>query len=374
MPRVSGRAGAWIAPSAFQGWVRQQTIGKELALPRTGSEVEIQGKRLKLSNLDKVLYPEAGFTKAQVIDYYVRIAPAMLRHLRGRPLTMKRYPEGVGGFFFYEKNCPTHRPDWVKTARIWSEGNQRWMQYCLVEDLPTLVWAANLADLELHTSLSLARNMGRPTVMVFDLDPGAPANILQCTRVSLWLRAILDNFGLEAYPKTSGSKGLQLYVPLKSRVTYGETKPFAHELAKLLEVQHPELVVSDMKKSLRVGKVFVDWSQNDQHKTTICVYSLRARERPTVSTPVTWEEVERAHREQDPGLLVFEPAQVIERYQRMGDLFGPVLTTKQRLPPVDTIRALREETEGTVGTPGRRGPLAARSAAPARTRKRKVAK
>jgi bifunctional non-homologous end joining protein LigD len=309
------------------------------------SEVEIQGKRLKLSNLDKVLYPGVGFTKAQVIDYYARIAPAMLRHLRGRPLTMKRYPEGVRGFFFYEKNCPTHRPDWVKTAPIWSESNQRWLQYCLVEDLATLVWAANLADLELHTSLSLAKNIERPTMMVFDLDPGAPADILQCTRVALWLRAILDNFGLEAYAKTSGSKGLQVYVPLNSRTTYGQTKPFAHELAKLLVVQHPDLVVSDMKKTLRVGKVLVDWSQNDQHKTTVCVYSLRARERPTVSTPVTWEELERAHRKQDLGLLVFEPGQVIERYQIMGDLFGPVLTVKQRLPPLEAIVALREEAE-----------------------------
>lgn len=342
-------------------------------MPRTVAEVEIQGKRLKLSNLDKVLYPAVGFAKAQVIDYYVRIAPAMLRHLRGRPLTMKRYPEGVSGFFFYEKNCPTHRPAWVKTAPIWSEGNRRWMQYCVVEDLPTLVWAANLADLELHTSLSLARNIERPTVMVFDLDPGAPANILQCTRVGLWLRAILDNFGLEAYAKTSGSKGLQLYVPLNNRVTYAETKPFAHELAQLLEAQHPELVVSDMKKALRVGKVFVDWSQNDQHKTTICAYSLRARERPTVSTPVTWDEVERAHREEDPGRLVFEAGQVIERYQRMGDLFGPVLTTKQRLPPVDAIRELRQEAKGTVGVPGRRYPIPVRSAVLGRARKRRIA-
>jgi bifunctional non-homologous end joining protein LigD len=303
-------------------------------MARQVSNVEIEGKQLGLSNLNKVLYPEVGFTKAQVIDYYVRVAPVLLPHLRGRPLTMKRYPEGVGGMHFYEKNCPTHRPSWVKTAPIWSEGNNRWMDYCLVQDLPTLVWAANLADLELHTSLSLAKEILRPTMLVFDLDPGAPANMVQCCQVGLWLRELFHNMDLESFAKTSGSKGLQVYVPLNTPTTYEETKPFAHALARLLESEHPE-VVSDMKKALRVGKVFVDWSQNDDHKTTICVYSLRAKERPTVSTPVTWEEVENCLSERDPSLLVFDSGQVLARVEKLGDLFEPVLELKQKLPKLE---------------------------------------
>src|SRR5579883_2446704 len=241
-----------------------------------GTVVEVEGRRLKLSNLEKILYPEAGFTKGHVIDYYVRIAPLLLPHLHGRPVTMKRYPNGVNGMFFYEKNCPSHRPEWVKTAKVWSEGNHRWMYYCLFEDLPSLVWAANLADLELHTSLSLGEHILQPSFLVFDLDPGAPANIVQCCQVGLWIRDIFAKLKLQSFAKTSGSKGLQVYVPLNTTVTYDDTKPFAHETARLLERQHPELVVSDMKKSLRAGKVLVDWSQNDDHKTTVCVYSLRA--------------------------------------------------------------------------------------------------
>src|SRR5437763_1552061 len=228
-------------------------------MARQTSQVEIQGKQLSLSNLQKVMYPAAGFTKGQVIDYYVRVAPVLLPHLRGRPLTMKRYPEGVTGMHFYEKNCPTHRPEWVTTAPIWSEGNQRWMQYCMVQDLPTLVWAANLADLELHTSLSLAKSRERPTMLVFDLDPGAPANIVECCRVGLWVRSVFAELGLKAFAKTSGSKGLQVYIPLNTAVTYEQTKPFARAVAQQLERQRPDFVVSDMKKALRVGKVFVDW-------------------------------------------------------------------------------------------------------------------
>lgn len=311
-----------------------------MAGKRTESVVNIQGKRLKLSNLEKVLYPVAGFTKAQIIDYYVRIAPVLLPHLRGRPLTMKRYPEGVGGMHFYEKNCPTHRPEWVKTAPIWSEGNNRWMDYCLIQDLPTLVWAANLADIELHTSLSLARESLRPTVIVFDLDPGPPADIVLCCQVGLWVRDTLRQLGLESLAKTSGSKGLQLYVPLNSAISYDRTKPFAHELAKYLERRHPDVVVSDMKKSLRTGKVLVDWSQNDPHKTTVCVYSLRAKDRPTVSTPVTWKEVEQCLKKSDPELLVFDPEQALARAEKLGDLFEPVLKKKQKLPPADALRKI----------------------------------
>ena len=286
------------------------------------SVIEIEGKQLKLSNLNKVLYPAAGFTKGQVIDYYVRVAPALLPHLRERPLTLKRYPEGVDGEFFYEKSCPRHRPEWVTTAPIWSEGRNDYIHFCLAQDIPTLVWAANLADLELHTSLSLAKKIEQPTMMVFDLDPGEPANIVQCCQVGFWLKEIFEKFGLNCYPKTSGSKGLQIYVPLNTPVTYDETKPFAHALARLLESEHSDLVVSDMKKVLRVGKVLVDWSQNDQHKTTVNVYSLRAKQRPTVSTPVSWDEVKRCLSKKNTNLLVFESHQVLERIEKMSPIFS----------------------------------------------------
>jgi bifunctional non-homologous end joining protein LigD len=305
--------------------------------------VDIAGRHLKVSNLDKVLYPEAGFTKGQVIDYFVRVARALLPHLQGRPLTMKRYPNGVSGPYFYEKNCPEHRPEWVQTARVWSSGNNKWMNYCMAEDLPTLVWAANLADLELHTSLSLSKDMMRPTFLVFDLDPGPPANIVQCCQVGVWVRDIFDQLGLKCFAKTSGSKGMQVYVPLNMAVTYEQTKPFAHAMARLLERQHPELVVSDMKKALRVGKVFVDWSQNDDHKTTICVYSLRARERPTASTPIKWEEVERCLEKGDAKVLVFESDQVLERVKKYGDLFEPVLKLKQKMPKVEALEQFSGE-------------------------------
>ncbi len=312
---------------------------------RTTTEVEVQGRRLTLSNVELVLYPQAGFTKAQLIVYYVRIAPVLLPHLRGRPLTMKRYPDGVDGELFYQKNCPDHRPPWVATARVWSEGNKRWMEYCMVQEVATLVWAANLADIELHTSLSLAKEILRPTMIIFDLDPGEPADIVQCCQAGMWVRDIFSQFRLQAFPKTSGSKGLQVYVPLNTPVSYDDTKPFAHELARLLEAQHRGQIVSDMKKALRVGKVFVDWSQNDDHKTTVCVYSLRAKPRPTVSTPVTWKEVEQCWAKKDASLLVFESDQVLKRVERMGDLFEPVLTLKQKLPPLAALVALRDGGE-----------------------------
>jgi bifunctional non-homologous end joining protein LigD len=306
-------------------------------MAKASSVVEIEGKHLSLTNLDKVLYPATGFTKGQVIDYYARIAPVLVPHLAGRSLTLKRYPEGVDKEYFFEKNATKHRPDWVKTAPVWSEGNQRNVNYILCNDLATLIWIANLASIELHPSLSLAKNIASPRSMVFDLDPGAPANIVQCCRVGLWLRDIFDHFGLQSFPKTSGSKGLQIYVPLNTPTSYDATKTFSHALARLLENEHRDLVVSDMKKQLRVGKIFVDWSQNDEHKTTIGVYSLRAREHPTVSTPVKWEEVEQALKKKDAALLVFEAGQVLERVQKMGDLFEPVLTLKQKLPKLAGI-------------------------------------
>ena len=306
-------------------------------MPQNAPVVEIEGKHLKLSNLDKVLYPSVGFTKGQVIDYYARIAPVLLPHLAGRPLTMKRYPGGVDQEFFFEKNAPAHRPDWIQTAPIWSYGNKRNVNYILADDLATLIWIANLASLELHPSLSLAKDIACPTMMVFDLDPGPPADMVQCAQVGVWLREIFQHFGLKSFPKTSGSKGLQVYVPLHTPTSYEKTKPFAHALARLLEEEHRDLVVSDMKKALRVGKVLVDWSQNDEHKTTISVYSLRARERPTISTPLQWEEVERVLARKNPKLVVFEAADVLKRVEEMGDVFEPVLKVKQKLPELEDI-------------------------------------
>jgi len=299
---------------------------------RTTSTLKVGNRTLEISNLDKVLYPAVGFTKGQVIDYYIRIAPVLLPHLKDRPLTLKRYPNGVNAEFFYEKRCPPHRPAWVKTTPVWSEGNNDYVNFCLANDLPTLVWAANLADLELHTSLAKFRNKERPTALVFDLDPGAPATLVECATVAFWLKEIFDAFKLKVFAKTSGSKGLQLYVPLNTPVTYEQTKSFAQSLAQRLEREHPREVVSKMQKSLRAGKVFIDWSQNDSHKTTVCVYSLRAKERPTVSTPVTWQEVDDVQRKKNPGLLAFKSDDVVKRVEKFGDLFAPVLTLKQKLP------------------------------------------
>ncbi|HYZ30048.1 MAG TPA: non-homologous end-joining DNA ligase [Thermoleophilaceae bacterium] len=298
-------------------------------------EVEIDGKPLKLSNLDKVFYPKSGFTKGQVIDYYTRVAPVLLPHLEGRPLTMKRYPNGVEGKFFYEKECPKHRPEWVRTKRIVSRGSTKdrtHVNFCVVDDLATLVWAANLADLELHTSLSRVDDMAHPTMAAFDLDPGPGTSIVECCQIAVWLRTIFGELSIESFPKTSGSKGLQVYAPLNSGATYAKTREFALAIAELLERTHPDLVVSNMKKELRRGKVLVDWSQNNQHKTTVCVYSLRAKPTPTVSTPVTWDEVERCLKKGDADLLSFEAPEVLKRVDTHGDLFAPVLELKQEVP------------------------------------------
>jgi bifunctional non-homologous end joining protein LigD len=288
-------------------------------------EVEVEGRRLRLSNLDKVLYPAAGFAKGEVIDYYTRAAPAVLAHLRGRALTLKRYPDGVEGKYFYEKQRPSHAPEWVRSETI--ETGDRDIDFVVCDDLPTLVWLANLADLELHPSLALARDPDRPTVVAFDLDPGEPAALPECREVALLLRDTLADLGLDCLAKTSGSKGMQVYVPLNTPTSYDDTKPFAQAVAQLLEKQHPKLIVSSMKKSLRPGKVFIDWSQNSRHKTTVAPYSLRARERPTVSTPVAWHEVA------DPTLdLSFDSAAVLTRLATHGDLFEPVLSLEQALP------------------------------------------
>ena len=289
-------------------------------------EVDVQGHRLSLSNLDKIMYPAVGFTKGQVIDYYTRIAPAVLPHLRDRPLTLKRYPNGVEGGHFYEKQAPSHRPEWVRAEPI--ELRSKTIHFVVCDDLPTLVWLANLADLELHPSLSLVDDINRPTVMAFDLDPGPGTGLAECCEVAFLLREALAQLGLECFAKTSGSKGIQVYVPLNNEeVDYDHgTKRLSQALARHLEAQHPRLIVSQQKKELREGKVLIDWSQNDEHKTTVGVYSLRARERPTVSTPLAWEELEQ------PEALVFEAADVLERVERDGDLFAPVAELRQELP------------------------------------------
>ncbi len=289
-------------------------------------EIEVDGRTLSLSNLDKVLYPAAGFTKGHVIEYYTRVSPALLPHLRGRPLTLKRYPNGVDAPHFYEKQCPSHAPDWVQTSLIGD------INFCLCEDLPTLVWLANLADLELHTSLARAAAYTSPTVIAFDLDPGPPATIVECAEVALELRMIFEHLRMEAFPKTSGSKGMQVYVPLNTPSAYDVTRPFARGLAELLERRRPDLVVSEMKKSVRGGKVFVDWSQNASFKTTVNVYSLRAMAQPTVSTPLRWEEVEAVTESRDPDDLVFTSADVLDRVAEHGDLFAGVVELRQTLP------------------------------------------
>jgi bifunctional non-homologous end joining protein LigD len=301
------------------------------------AEIEVGGRKLRLSNRDKVFYPSTGFTKGQMIDYYAAVAPALLPHLAGRPLTLKRYPEGVEGDYFYEKRCPGHRPDWVKTTPVPSERGRGTIDYCLVEDLPTLIWLANLADLELHPSLSRAKDIAVPTAIVFDLDPGRPAGLRECCKVALALRELFQALGMRTSVKSSGSKGLQAYVPLNTNVPYERTKPFARAVAQLLEREHPRLVVSRMAKSEREGKVLIDWSQNDPHKTTVCVYSLRARERPAVSTPLHWEEVERGARARGALELSLEPAKLLDRVDREGDLLADLLTTKQRLPELGAV-------------------------------------
>jgi bifunctional non-homologous end joining protein LigD len=308
----------------------------------TSQQVEVDGRELKLTNLDKVLYPKAGFSKGEVVDYYAKVAPAMVPHLAGRALTLRRFPEGVDDSeaAFFEKRCPKHRPEWVKTVAVEAGPHAGMIDFCACEDRATLVWMAQLAAIELHPSLSLAAEPDRPTVLAFDLDPGPPADVIDCCRVALRLRELFDHFGVQSFPKTSGSKGLQVYAPLNDDAVGYEadggdgqaTKPFARAIAQLLEKQTPKEVVSKMKKAERKGKVFVDWSQNHRRKTTIAVYSLRARERPTVSTPVSWDEVERAVENEDADSLAFEAKDVLKRIEKDGDLFAPVLELKQELP------------------------------------------
>jgi bifunctional non-homologous end joining protein LigD len=298
-------------------------------------QVEVEGRELRLTNLDKALYPKAGFSKGEMVDYYAKVGPAMIPHLSGRAVTLRRFPEGVDDLdaAFFEKRCPKHRPKWVKTTRVQAGPQAGKIDFCVCDGLPTLIWMAQLAAIELHPSLSLGRAPKRPTVVAFDLDPGPPADIVDCSRVALRLREVLAQLGLECFAKTSGSKGMQIYVPLNTKAFYEQTRPFAQAVAQLIAKQTPDEVLAKMgKKTDRSGKVFIDWYQNNERKTTIAVYSLRARERPTCSTPITWEEVEVTAESGDSSKLVFETEDVLRRIEKHGDLFAPVLELEQELP------------------------------------------
>ncbi len=320
----------------------------------TKTRVTVGGRTLMLSNLDKVMYPAAGLAKAGVIDYYRRVAHAMLPHLAGRPITLKRYPDGVRGPSFYEKRCPSFRPDWLETVRL--PGEEESVDHCLVEGLADLVWIANLASLEVHALLSTAEDLLRPTVVAFDLDPGAPATVVDCARTALVLRDVLAGVGLESFAKTSGGKGLHVYVPLNTPATFEKTRAFARATARTLERDDPERVTSGMDRAARRGKVFVDWSQNSDFKTTVVAYSLRALERPRVSTPLRWDEVEEAAGSGDAAALTFEIDAVLERVSRRGDLFRGVLETKQRLPGAGPTGkgATRHPSPGPAGASGKK--------------------
>jgi bifunctional non-homologous end joining protein LigD len=294
--------------------------------------VEIAGRRLSLSNLEKDLYPSCGFTKARVLEYYGRISPFILPHLHGRALTLMRYPDGVQQPFFFEKRCPSHRPDWVRTAEVPGDAGAR-ITACLVDDLATLVWVANLASLELHVPLARAATPGTPDAVVFDLDPGEPADILDCARVALILRDLLGLLGLSSCPKTSGRKGLHVYVPLnRGEATFAATRTFSRAVAVTLQKNYPDLVTVRMGKKVRKGRVFINWSQNDAARTMICAYSLRAREKPLVSAPLSWRELENLAGEGSPGKFRIGPAEAVERAETMGDLFREMLVKEQKLP------------------------------------------
>jgi bifunctional non-homologous end joining protein LigD len=294
--------------------------------------VEMEGRRLSLSNLEKDLFPSFRFTKAHILEYYRRIAPFMLPHLKDRALTLKRYPEGVEKDFFFEKRCPSHRPAWVKTAEILQEDGEE-MTVCLVNDLDTLIWAENLASVELHVPLAKGDSPQTPDAMVFDLDPGDPAGLLECARVALIVRELLSRMGLESYVKTSGKKGLHVYVPLNRKgTTFEDTKTFSKAVAGIMQKHYPDLVTAKMAKKSRNEKVFINWSQNDASKTMVCIYSLRAREKPYVSFPLAWKELENSAERGDPEGLQVVHSEALSRAEEKGDLFREVLVKEQKLP------------------------------------------
>jgi bifunctional non-homologous end joining protein LigD len=297
-------------------------------MPRSERHVTVGGRTLTVSNLDKVLFPETGFTKGELIDYYAKVAPVMVPHIRDRPLTMKRYPDGVDKKFFYEKHVPSHAPDWVRTVRVPATEGSGHIEYPVVCDLPTLVWTANLGAVELHVPLWRAGRRrklpGPPDHIVFDLDPGEGSGIVECCQVALLIRDVLAEGGWESCAKTSGSKGLQVYASLQGRPgrpTWDKSRTEAHGIAELLEQDHGDLVTSNMRKALRRGKVLIDWSQNHPAKTTVSAYSVRGLARPMVSTPLEWKEVRRCDKSGDPSMLEFTTADVLQRVKKSGDLF-----------------------------------------------------
>jgi bifunctional non-homologous end joining protein LigD len=303
-------------------------------------ELEVSGRHLAIRNLDRVVFPRTGTTKGELLAYYVSIGEVMLSHLRERLLHMHRYPEGVEGPRFWQKGCPEHRPEWMPTVPVWSRDKGEHIDYCVVNELAALLWAVNIGSIELHTSLHLRGALDRPTVIAFDLDPGPGTSVLHCCEVALRIRELFDGMGIAAYPKTSGSKGLQVYIPLNSEVGYAYTKLASRRIAEHLEATAPDLVVSRIARSARAGRVLVDWSQNTEHKSMVCVYSVRAKERPTVSTPVQWDEVVGALDAGDAAALTFEMGAVLERVREHGDLFAPVLSLRQELPRVNAQSTL----------------------------------
>src|SRR5215208_416356 len=302
---------------------------------KTATTVKIGKTQVNLSNLQKVLYPQVGFTKGQVIEYYLKMSQVIVPHVKNRPLTLKRYPNGVDGMMFYEKRCPPHAPPWIKNVTVTSRREEGKLAFCVIDGVASLVCVANLASLELHTLLFTGDDLYRPTWMVFDLDPGPPATVMDCIPIAIKMRDMLHKLGLESFVKVSGSKGLHMWVPLnRKEITFDQTKSFSHAIAQIMERENPDRVVSNMKKELRKGKIFIDWSQNDEHKTTVSVYSLRARAEPTVSTPVEWDELLAAQKKKDANRLKFLASDVIKRVDKKGDLFEPVLKMKQKLPAI----------------------------------------
>jgi bifunctional non-homologous end joining protein LigD len=301
----------------------------------SATTVKIGKTQVNLSNLEKILYPQVKFTKGQVIEYYLKMSSIIVPHVKNRPLTLKRYPNGVDGMMFYEKRCPPHAPPWIKNVTVTSRREEGKLTYCVIDGAASLVWVANLASLELHTLLFTGADLYRPTWMVFDLDPGPPATVMDCIPIAIKMRDMLRKLGLESFVKVSGSKGLHMWVPLnRKEITFDQTKSFSHAIAQIMERDNPDRVLSNMKKELRKGKIFIDWSQNDEHKTTVSAYSLRAKEEPTVSAPVDWDELLTAQKKKDPNRLKFLAADVIKRVDKVGDLFEPVLKMKQKLPAI----------------------------------------
>jgi bifunctional non-homologous end joining protein LigD len=337
---------------AFSSFAEGPFCYNFIPMAKKKNVLEIDGRSLEVSNLEKVMYPQTGFTKGEVIDYYIRISHVLLPHLKDRPLTMKRYPDGIHGMHFYEKDAPKHTPEWVKLFKVprkVEKKGEKDIDFILVNDLPALVWTANLANLEMHVFLSKVPDYQQPTAVVFDLDPGPPADVMSCAQVALWLKEILDHFKLKSFAKSSGSKGIQLYVPLNTKTDYDSTSAFAKAIAIALEDQHPDRVISRMAKAERKGKVFIDWSQNSDFKTTVCVYSLRAKQDvPYVSVPMEWKEIEAALDNKDNSAFYLEPEAALKKVEEKGDLFEPVLTLKQKLPDTGAAELLEVASKTTA--------------------------